>query len=312
LPSQATLTQLNLVVDDMQATLAFYRRLGLTINLTADGQHASAELGTGMTIEFDTADFVSKWDTGYHRQTRGSAVIGFALPTAGDVDRMFTALASAGHRLHQPPYDAFWGARYAIVDDPDSNPVGLMSPAIAGRKTWPPSEPPVAASLLLLVDVQRNMLEPPAPVPDAATVGAEINVLLERARSAGAAVVHVRNNGGSDDPDAPGTTGWQLIHQVGSEEAVVDKHEPNAFSGTNLADLIAPGTDVVIAGMQSDYCIRETSLAAIQQGHSVTLVRGAHSTYDSDEPAATIQRRVEDELQAAGARIVDPGNVRFA
>jgi hypothetical protein len=35
----------------------------------------------------------------------------------------------------------------------------------------------------------------------------------------------------------------------------------------------------------------------------VTLVRGAHATYDSDLPAVATQERVEDELQAAGARV---------
>jgi hypothetical protein len=32
-------------------------------------------------------------------------------------------------------------------------------------------------------------------------------------------VIHVRNNGGKDDPDAPGTTGWELIHDVARNEA---------------------------------------------------------------------------------------------
>jgi catechol 2,3-dioxygenase-like lactoylglutathione lyase family enzyme len=54
-------------------------------------------------------------------------------------------LTAAGHRAHQPPYDAFWGARYAIVDDPDGHPVGLMSPVDERRKSWPPAPPPGAS-----------------------------------------------------------------------------------------------------------------------------------------------------------------------
>ena len=34
----------------------------------------------------------------------------------------------------QEPYDAFWGARYAIVEDPDGNAVGLMSPIDPDRQ----------------------------------------------------------------------------------------------------------------------------------------------------------------------------------
>lgn len=64
---------------------------------------------------------------------------------------------------------------------------------------------------LMLIDVQRNMLEGPTPVPDAATTRNAIAKLLERARQADALVVHVRNNGPAGDPDEPETEGWQLV-----------------------------------------------------------------------------------------------------
>jgi uncharacterized glyoxalase superfamily protein PhnB len=35
---------------------------------------------------------------------------------------------AAGHRSHLAPFDAFWGARYAVVLDPDGNRVGISSP----------------------------------------------------------------------------------------------------------------------------------------------------------------------------------------
>jgi nicotinamidase-related amidase len=166
-------------------------------------------------------------------------------------------------------------------------------------------------AVLLLVDVQKNMLQSPAPVPAAASVATTIERLLEDARTAGAAIVHIRNNGGEGDPDAPGTTGWELVHDVRTGEFVVDKHEPNAFAGTVLAELFPPSSSVVVAGMQSEYCVRETSLGALERGHAVTLVHGAHATYDSDVPAAVTQERVEGELQAAGARVAQPDEVLF-
>lgn len=49
---------------------------------------------------------------------------------------------SNGYLGRQPPFDAFWGARYAIVADPDGNDVGLMSPVEESRRTWPPEESP--------------------------------------------------------------------------------------------------------------------------------------------------------------------------
>ena len=49
---------------------------------------------------------------------------------------------AAGYHRHQRPYDGFWGARYAIVDDPDGNAAGLMSPVEADRKFWSPTHAP--------------------------------------------------------------------------------------------------------------------------------------------------------------------------
>ena len=101
---------------------------------------------------------------------------------------------------------------------------------------------------LLMIDVQRNMLLPPQPVPDAPAVGSSIARILEQARSSGAMVVHVRNNGSKDDPDAPGTTGWELVHDVAGNEAVIDKHTPNSFAGTDLGSLLADARELVIIG----------------------------------------------------------------
>ena len=141
-PPSMLLDQINLVVQDMNAACAFYRRLGLAINVAPDGRHASAELPNGVTVEFDTTDFVPTWDSAWAGTTGGGAVLGFSLASSEEVDRVYDELIAAGHRPHQRPYDAFFGARYAIVDDPDGHPVGLMSPISPERKFWPPRKPP--------------------------------------------------------------------------------------------------------------------------------------------------------------------------
>ena len=168
-------------------------------------------------------------------------------------------------------------------------------------------------SVLLLVDVQKNMLAPPepVPVPDADAVGTAIKDLLGRARSAGATVIHIRNNGGDGDPDAPGTPGWELVHEVVPGEHTVDKNECDAFAGTGLSGLVPEAATVVVAGMQSEFCIRETSLSALRRGHAVVLVRGAHATYDGKVPAGETSQAVESELHAAGVSVLDPGDSLF-
>jgi nicotinamidase-related amidase len=144
---------------------------------------------------------------------------------------------------------------------------------------------------LLMIDVQRNMLLPPQPVRDAPAVGSKIARILEQARSSGAMVVHVRNNGGEDDPDAPGTMGWELVHDSAGSEAVIDKRTPNSFAGTKLGSLLADARDLVIVGMQSEYCVRETSLAALEQGFTVLVPRGADATYGNGQRSADSRSR---------------------
>ncbi|GAA2653934.1 MULTISPECIES: isochorismatase family protein [Nonomuraea] len=165
--------------------------------------------------------------------------------------------------------------------------------------------------MLLLIDVQRNMLEPPQPVPAWKDVSAAIATLLERARAAGEPVVWVRNNGGPGDPDVRGTRGWELVHEPAAGEVVIDKSVPDAFANTDLGDLLPPSSQVVVAGMQSEWCVRETSLTALALGHEVTLVRGAHATYDDPRPAHEVSLAVEKELSEAGGRVVEVDEVAF-
>ncbi|MQA97106.1 MAG: isochorismatase family protein [Streptosporangiales bacterium] len=167
------------------------------------------------------------------------------------------------------------------------------------------------ASVLLMVDVQRNMLEAPTPVPEAETVSATIRQILERARESEAVIVHIRNNGGEGDPDAPGTPGWELVHEVRDGEHVIDKNENDAFAGTKLDALIPEESDVVMVGMQSEFCIRATALAALRRDHRVTLVRGAHATYHGEVPAAETSRQIDLVLGAAGVEVTDPEKVTF-
>jgi catechol 2,3-dioxygenase-like lactoylglutathione lyase family enzyme len=120
--------QFNFVVSDMEASVAFYRKLGLTIS-DSDPQwqdhHRSAQLGEGVDIDFDSEEFARHWNRGWNG---GMGVFGFKVESRAAVDEIYSELARSGYRGQQEPYDAFWGARYAVVEDPDGNAVGIMSP----------------------------------------------------------------------------------------------------------------------------------------------------------------------------------------
>jgi uncharacterized glyoxalase superfamily protein PhnB len=54
--------------------------------------------------------------------------------TRDDVDRICRRVVDGGFACRQPPFDAFWGARFAVVADHDGNQFGLMSPIDEGRR----------------------------------------------------------------------------------------------------------------------------------------------------------------------------------
>ena len=123
------LEQVNLVVDDLARSAAFYRVLGW--NLTPMGDAAArAALPNGITVAFHTPAFVPLWDTAYRGDPPGRTVIDVDVSTRDGVDELFRALVDVGGRPRQQPMDAIWGARYAIVEDPDGNRVGLKSPPL--------------------------------------------------------------------------------------------------------------------------------------------------------------------------------------
>ncbi len=136
---------LNLVVRNMEATLAFYRRLGLDIPDTSvwrtesGAHHVEVSMPNGLDFELDSEQLAKSYNAGWSPNDATRSVIGFSLPTREAVDERYTELTGAGYTGLQPPYDAFWGARYAIVEDPDGNHVGLMSPLHPSRRSAPPS-----------------------------------------------------------------------------------------------------------------------------------------------------------------------------
>jgi uncharacterized glyoxalase superfamily protein PhnB len=141
------LNQLNIVARDFDAALEFYRRFGVDvpdgISLPDGTRHAEVTLANGFVLEFDSHALARIYNAGWRRREGSSrALIGFSLPTRDAVDRRYAELVAAGYQGRQPPYDAFWGARYAIVADPDGNDVGLMSPLDDTRRSWPPTESP--------------------------------------------------------------------------------------------------------------------------------------------------------------------------
>ena len=140
-----------------------------------------------------------------------------------------------------------------------------------------------ANRVLLLLDVQEGMFTGKKAVSAAIPVKNNIAAILNHARfnaKPPPLIIHVRNDGGPGEPDELGTPGWQLVQKPLPGEKTIDKSKNNAFAGTKLEELIPMDAEIVVVGLQSDFCVRATCFAALTRGNTVLLIRGSHTTVD--------------------------------
>ncbi|MBY8340671.1 VOC family protein [Streptomyces spinosirectus] len=119
-----------MVVSDMAASVAFYRRLGLAFPEGAEGEpHCEAALPGGLRLLLDTEATVRSFHAGWQPPTGGyRSALAFRCDSPAEVDSVYAELVEAGHHGELKPWDAFWGQRYAVVQDPDGNGVDLFAP----------------------------------------------------------------------------------------------------------------------------------------------------------------------------------------
>ncbi len=143
---------------------------------------------------------------------------------------------------------------------------------------------------LLVIDVQVNMFDEAMAVYDGDRLLQTLTGLIRQARSADVPVVFVRNNGSDQDPDKPGTLGWELhpALKLLADEPIIDKFSSNSFHETNLHQILqAQGiSKLIIAGLQTEYCIDATCQGAVDLGYDVTVVADGHSTFDMEDMTA--------------------------
>ena len=137
---------------------------------------------------------------------------------------------------------------------------------------------------LMIIDVQACMFFGDWKIPDSADLLARIGDRLLQARVEGVPVIHVQNDGGADEMDAPGEPYWHLVFGALDNELVFRKTKPNLFENLEVVKgLRARGiTTLEIVGVQSEICVRSTSIGAMENNFEVLLDRNMHATFDGN------------------------------
>jgi uncharacterized glyoxalase superfamily protein PhnB len=120
------LDAIGIVSADLKATVRFYRLVGLEIPETTE-DHIDVLTPSGVRIMFDALELITQLDPDWVKPVGHPIALAFRCINAKEVDEVYGRITAAGFRGKSPPFDAFWGQRYATVLDPDGNAVDLFA-----------------------------------------------------------------------------------------------------------------------------------------------------------------------------------------
>ena len=131
---------------------------------------------------------------------------------------------------------------------------------------------------LVVIDVQNRVVD---KAHDRDAVVANIVGLVEKARAHAVPVIWVQHH---SEHLPIGSDAWKIVPQLapGPAEPLIPKAWGDAFEDTTLeATLARLGVGrLIVAGAQTDACIRSTLHGGFVRGYDMTLVSDAHTTED--------------------------------
>ena len=170
-------------------------------------------------------------------------------------------------------------------------------------------------SALVIVDAQQGFLDGEAAIPSADVVVDRLAALLVAARSAGALIIHLQNDGAPGTVDEPETTGWFIHPRVTpkADEVVLRKSRDDGFEGTELETVLARNhvTRIAVAGILSEMCVSATVRGALKRGMEVILVQDAHGTYNLEDIPSSIFARVAENALGDEVELANTASITF-
>jgi catechol 2,3-dioxygenase-like lactoylglutathione lyase family enzyme len=121
------LNAVGIVVSDMAESIRFYRLLGLDVPETPDEGHVDAFLPSGVRFMLDSEETVKSFRPDWERQTGNQLGLALECASPAEVDEVYARVTGDGFHGEKEPWDAFWGQRYAQLQDPDGVPVDLYA-----------------------------------------------------------------------------------------------------------------------------------------------------------------------------------------
>lgn len=139
---------------------------------------------------------------------------------------------------------------------------------------------------LIIVDMQAGLLEDKNyPIFNEGQLISHVNTLISKARKADVMIIFVRHTESAGSPLEKHQPGWQISSEIDitGDDIIIDKYTPDCFHQTSLLDMLKNQniSTLLIAGLQSEYCIDTTCRRSFALGFETILISDSHSTCNS-------------------------------
>ena len=131
-----------------------------------------------------------------------------------------------------------------------------------------------------------------------------VKELIAQARERGIEVIYVRHDDGEGKPLTPGAEGYDIYDafQPKGDELIFDKKVNSPFLGTGLLEYLKSKgeTTIIVAGLQTDYCIDATVKCGFEHGFKMIVPAHANSTVDNQYMSAEMTYQYYNEFMWNG------------
>lgn len=139
---------------------------------------------------------------------------------------------------------------------------------------------------LLIIDVQEGFFaDAENPVFKEAPLIENINKLIGKFRKNNNPIIFIRHTEEDGEELEKNSKKWQIYSKIDTKKLdfFIDKTTPDSFLDTDLFHTLKENevSTIVIAGLQTDYCIDTTCRSAFGKKINIILASDAHSTYDN-------------------------------
>jgi catechol 2,3-dioxygenase-like lactoylglutathione lyase family enzyme len=121
------LNAIGIVASDMARSIRFYQVVGFDVPDTPDEGHVDTFLPNGVRLMLDSEETIRSFRPDWKRETGNQVGLALECESPAEVDEIYARVTAAGFHGENEPWDAFWGQRYAQLQDPDGVPVDLYA-----------------------------------------------------------------------------------------------------------------------------------------------------------------------------------------